>query len=110
MKYLIGALALAALVGCDQRIELKSDTKAQIYDNNKLVYQSDCVAIATFDVNEQNTGVLRLKDGSLMTIEVRTFDLSDKAHSYVFKKTTCKQYENLFKIPRLLRLCVGLIY
>lgn len=89
MKYLIGALALAALVGCDQRIELKSDTKAQIYDNNKLVYQSDCVAFATFDVDAE-LGVLRLKDGSLVTVEVRTFDLSDKSHSYVFKKTTCK--------------------
>lgn len=101
MKYLIGALALAALVGCDQRLELKSDTKALIYDNNKLVYQSDCVAFATFDVDAE-LGVLRLKDGSLVTVEVRTFDMSDKNHSYVFKKTTCKQYENLFKIPRLL--------
>jgi len=90
MKYLIGVLALAALVGCDQRLELKSDTIAQIYDNNKLVYQSDCVAFATFDVNEKNMGVLRLKDGSLATTEVRTFDMADKNHSYVFKKTTCK--------------------
>lgn len=90
MKYLIGALALVALVGCDQRLELKSDTKAQIYDNNKLIYESDCVAFAAFDVNEKNTGVLRLKDGSLVTVEVRTFDMSDKNHSYVFKKTTCK--------------------
>jgi len=90
MKYLISALALVTLVGCDQRLELKSDTKAQIYDNNKLVYESDCVAIATFDVNEQNMGVLRLKDGSLLTSEVRTFDMSDRTHSYVFKKTTCK--------------------
>ena len=102
MKYLIGVLALAALVGCDQRLELKSDTIAQIYDNNKLVYQSDCVAFATFDVNEKNMGVLRLKDGSLATTEVRTFDMADKNHSYVFKKTTCKQYENLLKISRLL--------
>jgi len=90
MKYLISALALFALVGCDQRLELKSDTIAQIYDNNKLVYQSDCVAFATFDVNEKNMGVLRLKDGSLATTEVRTFDMADKNHSYVFKKTTCK--------------------
>lgn len=90
MKYLISALALIALIGCNSCLELKSDTKAQIYDNNKLVYETDCVAIATFDVNEQNTGVLRLKDGSFTTIEVRTFDMSDKTHSYVFKKTTCK--------------------
>ncbi len=90
MKYLISALALVALVGCDQRLELKSDTKAQIYDNNKLVYESDCVAIANFEVNEKNMGVLRLKDGSFVTTEVRTFDMADKNHSYVFKKTTCK--------------------
>ena len=90
MKYLISALALIALVGCEQCIELKSDTKAHIYDNNKLIYESDCVAVANFEVNEKNMGVLRLKDGSLMTIEVRTYDMADKNHSYVFKKTTCK--------------------
>jgi len=90
MKYLIGALALVALTGCEQCIELKSDTKAQIYDNNKLIYESDCVAVANFEVNEKNMGVLRLKDGSFMTTEVRTFDMADKNHSYVFKKTTCK--------------------
>ena len=70
MKYLISVLALIALVGCTQFIELKSDKKAQIYDNNKLIYESDCVAIANFKVNEKNMGV--------------------KNHSYVFKKTTCK--------------------
>lgn len=90
MKYLISALALIALVGCDQRLEWQSDTKAQIYDNNKIVYESDCVAFAIFEVNEKNTGVLRLKDGSMSTTEVRTFDMADKNHSYVFKKTTCK--------------------
>jgi hypothetical protein len=90
MKYLISAFVLVVMIGCDQRLELKSDTKAQIYDKNKLVYQSDCVAIATFDVNEQNMGVLHLKDGSFMTTEVRTYDMADKNHSYVFKKTTCK--------------------
>lgn len=90
MKYLISALALIALVGCDQRLEWQSDTKAQIYDNNKIVYESDCVAFAIFEVNEKNMGVLRLKDGSMSTTEVRTFDMADKNHSYVFKKTTCK--------------------
>ena len=79
MKYLISALALIALVGCEQCIELKSDTKAHIYDNNKLIYESDCVAVANFEVNEKNMG-----------IEVRTYDMADKNHSYVFKKTTCK--------------------
>lgn len=90
MKYLFGVLVLVALVGCNQHLELKSDTKAQMYDNNKLIYQSDCVAVATFDVNEQNIGVLRLKDGSFMTTEVRTYNMADPHHSYVFKKTTCK--------------------
>lgn len=90
MKYLIGALALVALTGCEQYIELKSDTKAQIYDNNKLIYESDCVAVANFEVNEMSIGVLRLKDGSFVTTEVRTFVMADKNHSYVFKKTTCK--------------------
>lgn len=90
MKYLISVLALAALVGCDQCIELKSDTQAQIYDNNKLIYESDCVAIANFEVNRKNMGILYLKDGSFMTIEVRAYDLTDKNHSYVFKKTICK--------------------
>lgn len=90
MKYLISVLALIALVGCNQCIELKSDKKAQIYDNNKLIYESDCVAIAHFEVNEKNMGVLHLKDDSFMTIEVRTYDMADKNHSYVFKKTICK--------------------
>lgn len=90
MKYLISVLALIALVGCNQFIELKSDKKAQIYDNNKLIYESDCVAIANFKVNEKNMGVLHLMDDSFMTIEVRTYDMADKNHSYVFKKTICK--------------------
>lgn len=90
MKYLISVLALIALVGCTQFIELKSDKKAQIYDNNKLIYESDCVAIANFKVSERNMGVLHLKDDSFITIEVRTYDMADKNHSYVFKKTTCK--------------------
>lgn len=90
MKYLtLGACALM-LIGCDQHVEFKSDIKAQMYDNTKLVYESDCVALATFDINEQSTGILRLRDGSLATIEVRTFDMADKNHSYTFKKTSCR--------------------
>lgn len=90
-KFLICALALTALVGCDQQLEWQSDTKAQIYDNNKIVYESDCVAFAIFEVNEKNMGVLRLKNGSMSTIEVRTFDMAEKSHNYIFKKTTCKE-------------------
>lgn len=90
MKYLmIGAIALA-FMGCDQRLQLKNCEQAQIFDNDKLVYQSECVAFTSFDVNDKNVGILRLRDGNLSTIEVRTFDMADKAHSYVFKKSDCE--------------------
>lgn len=91
MKKLLTVCFIALLTSCDHQIEFKSNTKAQIYDNNELVYESNCVAFASFEVNEQNTGVLSLKDGTLSTIEVRTFNMNNKSHSYVFKKTTCNQ-------------------
>jgi len=90
MKYLvIGAIALA-FMGCEHSIEFKRTEKAQMFDNGKLIYESECAAFAGFDVNERSIGILRVRDGSLNTTEVRTFDMGDHAHNYVFKKTTCK--------------------
>lgn len=87
----LGVIAIA-MTGCEfQPVEFKSNEKARVYDNGKLIYTSDCAAFVGFDVNERNTGILRVRDGKMNTIEVRTFDMSDKSHNYVFKKTTCKE-------------------
>ena len=91
-KFLALGVIASAMIGCElQPVEFKSNEKAQMYDNGKLIYESDCAAFAGFDVNERNTGILRLRDGKMNTIEVRTFDVSEKSHNYVFKKTTCKE-------------------
>lgn len=91
-KFLALGVIASAMIGCElQPVEFKSNEKAQMYDNGKLVYESDCSAFAGFDVNERSIGVLRIRDGKMNTVEVRTFDMADKAHNYVFKKTTCKE-------------------
>jgi hypothetical protein len=91
-KFLALGVIASAMIGCElQPVEFKSTEKAQMYDNGKLVYESDCAAFAGFDVNERSIGVLRIRDGKMNTVEVRTFDMADKAHNYVFKKTTCKE-------------------
>ena len=86
-KFLALGVIAAAMTGC----EFKIDEKAQMYDNGKLIYESDCAAFVGFDVNERSIGVLRIRDGKLNTIEVRTFDMAEKSHNYVFKQTTCKE-------------------
>ena len=90
MKSLVlGAIALA-FMGCElQPVEFKNDEKAQMFDHGKLIYESDCAAFVKFEVKDRSMGILRLRDGNLITSEVRTFDMGDAAHSYVFKKTTC---------------------
>lgn len=91
-KFLALGVIAVAMTGCElQPVEFKSVEKAQLYDNGKLIYESDCAAFVGFDINERNTGVLRLRDGKLNTTEVRTFDMAEKSHNYVFKKTTCKE-------------------
>lgn len=91
-KFLVLGVIAAAMTGCElQPVEFKSNEKAQMYDNGKLIYESDCAAFVGFNINELNTGILRLRDGKMNTTEVRTFDMAEKSHNYVFKKITCKE-------------------
>lgn len=91
-KFLALGVIAAVMTGCElQPVEFKSNEKAQMYDNGKLIYESDCSAFVGFNINERNTGVLRLRDGKMNTTEVRTFDMSEKSHNYVFKKIICKE-------------------
>lgn len=91
-KFLALGVIAAAMTGCEfLPVTFKIDEKAQMYDNGKLIYESNCAAFVGFDVNERNTGILRIRDGKMNTTEVRTFDMAEKSHNYVFKKITCKE-------------------